>query len=147
MLRRYAQTLERITGADVPHTRRDGRQFTEAHVRTLLQCKALIDANSGLSVETALRMALSAGDGGLEHAVVPATTPDALALADALRDAITGPLVAELRELRREVQELQDRRPPPNELPDGVPEGAAAGDGPLVRGARWLERLLRGRGR
>lgn len=109
MLRRYAQTLERITGTDVPHTRRDGRQFSGEHVGVLLRAKSLIDANQGMGVETALRMAL----GTAEMAPI-AVTPvvghgNSPELADALTAAVArgnAELLAEVRGLRRDLARL-----------------------------------------
>lgn len=132
MLRRYAQTLEEVTGQEIPQTRRDGRQFTQEHLNALLQAKALVDSHNGLSVEAALRMATSAtgaaeglpvglprgiaDSGTLAAALQEAVTEPILAelrdpnmalLFAALSEAVTKPLVAELRELRAEVMELR----------------------------------------
>ncbi len=99
MMRRYAQTLEEITGEEVPQTRRDGRQFSRAHLDTLLRAKALVDSHNGLSVEAALRMATSATRDaeGLPMGVPMGSIADSAALIAALQEAITEPLVAELR--------------------------------------------------
>ncbi len=118
MLRRYAQTLERLTGRDIPHTRRDGRRFSGEHITTFQKARALIDANTGLSVEAALRAILSGGETDVIPANVPSSELDTTALVNALRDAVTAPLVAELRELRQEIRELQQAR----ELPPAAPE-------------------------
>jgi DNA-binding transcriptional MerR regulator len=118
MLRRYAQTLERLTGRDIPHTRRDGRRFSAEHITTFQKARALIDANTGLSVEAALRAILSGGETDVIPANVPSSKLDTTAPVNALRDAVTAPLVAELRELRQEVRELQQAR----ELPPAAPE-------------------------
>lgn len=142
MLRRYAQTLERLTGKDIPHTRRDGRRFSVEHISSFQQARALIDENSGLSVEAALRAVLAGGTKDLIPASVPSSVLNNQALVNALRDAITEPLAAELRELRREVRELQTTR---GSSP--VVEGSPHDDGTLVRVARWLEQLLHRGGR
>jgi DNA-binding transcriptional MerR regulator len=176
MMRRYAQTLEEITGQEIPQTRRDGRQFSREHLDTLLQAKALVDSHNGLSVEAALRMATSpesAGQ-GLPVSVPIGSIADSAALVAALQEAITAPLVAELRELRAEVAalraeaatpkalppaasaervdraleaEMQESQAPP-EQPPTAPDDSGAKDGPMVRAAvraaRWLEGRLRG---
>ncbi len=123
MLRRYAQTLERLTGRDIPHTRRDGRRFSAEHITTFQKARALIDANTGLSVEAALRAVLSGGATDVIPANVHSSELDTIALINALRDAVTEPLVAELRELRQEVRELQQAR----ELPPAAPEDKLEG--------------------
>jgi hypothetical protein len=113
MMRRYAQTLEEITGQEIPQTRRDGRQFSREHLDMLLHAKALVDSHNGLSVEAALRMATSPESAaqGLPVGVPIGSIADSAALVAALQEAITAPLVAELRELRAnrdEVQALRD---------------------------------------
>lgn len=112
MMRRYAQTLEEITGEEIPQTRRDGRQFSREHLDMLLQAKALVDSHNGLSVEAALRMVTSPGSAGqgLPVGVPVGSIADSAALMEALREAITAPLVAELRELRADKDEVQALR-------------------------------------
>ncbi len=88
MLRRYAQTLERLTGRDIPHTRRDGRRFSAEHITTFQKARALIDANTGLSVEAALRAVLSGGATDVIPASAPTSELDTTALVNALRDAV-----------------------------------------------------------
>ena len=43
MVRMYAQTSEGLTEKDIPHTRRDGRQFLMEHFSAFQQARALID--------------------------------------------------------------------------------------------------------
>lgn len=97
MMRRYAQTLEEVSGEETPQTRRNGRQFSEAQLRTLMQAKALVDSHNGLSVEAALRM-VTQGEITAIPTGLPRGIADSGALVEALREAVTGPIVAELRE-------------------------------------------------
>lgn len=112
MMRRYAQTLEEVTGEEIPQTRRDGRQFSREHLNTLLQGKALVDSHNGLSVEAALRMATSATShsDGLPVSLPMSSITDSAALVEVLREAITAPLVAELREWRADRDDVQALR-------------------------------------
>ena len=110
MLRRYAQTLEALTGYDIPHTRRDGRQFSAEHISAFTQARALINDNRGLSVEAALRAVVQGDVTAPILPSVPSSALDTAALGDALRDAVTAPLVAELRESQAEVRDSKESR-------------------------------------
>lgn len=97
MLRRYARTLEELTGEQVYLHARDGRQYTQAQLGTLLAAKGLVDGNTGMKVEDALRIAL--GDTGLSlqthsPSLQGMTQDDIVSL---LRAAITEPLQAVLQ--------------------------------------------------
>ncbi len=59
MVRKYAVALEQLTGEEIPIKRRDGRQFGAEHFRIISAAKSLIDSNKGLTVDLALRMALT----------------------------------------------------------------------------------------
>lgn len=112
MVRKYAVALEKLTSSEIPIKRRDGRQFSREHFDTISKAKVLVDSNNGLSVETALKMAL--GTAELPGAAPALVSPDrnALEMAQELREAITEatvkgnePLIAELRELRQELRQ------------------------------------------
>lgn len=97
MLRRYARTLEDLTGERVYSHPRDGRQYTQAQLDTLLSAKGLVESNPGMKVEEALKLAL--GQSKLSvMARAPSLqgmTPDDVG--DLLRAAITQPLQAALQ--------------------------------------------------
>jgi hypothetical protein len=199
MVRRYALTLEELTGEPIPQHARDGRQFSQEHVDALVAARRFVAGRQGMSVETGLRLALGLAE--LPAATLSPTVTDASGAvgAEALKAALgehIGPLLtqlqtvvesnmqlmesnvrlseevaalrqgnAELLELRARVAALEAGRalPPadpatidraleleqqaypaaPEDLED---DQTSAGDGVLVRAARWLEARL-GRGR
>lgn len=151
MLRRYAQTLERITGVDVPHTRRDGRQFSGEHVGVLLRAKSLIDANQGMGVETALRMALGTAEMGADALTPPAAYGNSPELAEAITAALragNAELLAEVRGLRQDLARLSSTaQPEPEQTTTKSPPAQENSDdreghGLLVRAALWIEQIL-----
>lgn len=107
MLRRYAQTLEALTGHDIPHTRRDGRQFSTEHINIFQQARALINDNRGLSVEAALRAVFQGDAAAPILPSAPSSTLDYTATIDHARDELIAPILTELRELRAEVRDLK----------------------------------------
>ena len=147
MLRRYAQTYEGLTGHDIPHTRRDGRRFSAEHISAFQQARTLINDNRGLSVESALR-AVVQGDTAAAAPILPSmpsmpsSALDTAAFVDAIRDAVTAPLVAELRELQAEVRDLKKARalPPPEADVNETASGKERG--PLGRLGDRLDTLL-----
>jgi hypothetical protein len=141
MMRRYAQTLEEIMGEEIPQTRRDGRQFTHEHLGILLRAKSLVDSHNGLSVEAALRMATSTtGDAeGLPVGVPMGSIADSATLIAALQEAITAPLVAELRELRADRNDVQALR---NEVAALLSELAETRSLPPGANAERIDRAL-----
>ena len=145
MLRRYAQTYEGLTGHDIPHTRRDGRRFFPEHISAFQQARTLINDNRGLSVESALR-AVVQGDAAAAAPILPSVTSSALdtaAFVDAIRDAVTAPLVAELRELQAEVRELKEARALPPVRLDETNKVSAGEPGTFARIGQRFDALLR----
>jgi hypothetical protein len=144
MLNRYAATLEQVTGEKVPISGRAGREFSESQVSVLIRAKNLVSSNHGLSVESALRAALALDPGGAELAVKGTQqslgAEDTGQLIDALREAITAPLVAELQALRAEVAELRQERQ--LEPATKVEPKEREKHGVLVRFAMWVEQKL-----
>ncbi len=76
MVRKYAVCFEKLTGQDIPIKRRDGRQFSPEHYAVIAHAKALVDGNQGLSVETALKMALGTAEIGADALTPPTGRSD-----------------------------------------------------------------------
>ncbi len=139
MIRKYAVALEKLTGEDIPIKRRDGRQFSREHFDIIARAKALVDSNNGLSVDTALKMVLSGPENAASTLVTPRTSGNTLELTEALTVAIAKgnePLLAELRELRRELKQERQLEPPAK-AEDQQEESV------LVSAAKRLDRLLK----
>ncbi len=147
MLNRYAATYEAVTGEKITISGRDGRLFSDSQVSVLIRAKNLVSNNHGLSVESALRAALALDPGGAELVVKGAQqslgAEDTGQLVEALREAITAPLVAELQALRREVAELRQERQLEAPKIDSEARQEAQQHGLLVRLAMWVERRLK----
>lgn len=168
MVRRYAMALEALTGEPIPQHPRDGRQFTQNHVDTLVSARRFVAGRQGMSVETGLRLALGLAE--LPTAVDrPASTDFGnLAGVEALKTALSeymGPLLTELRtlsdsnaRLSDEVAALRSELAEAKTLPlDVTPERIDRAmqvemlegqdkrdrDGLLVQCARWLEGIVR----
>jgi hypothetical protein len=115
MVRKWALALERISGKEIPVKRRDGRQFSREHFDIIARAKALVDSNNGLSVDTALKMVLSGPENAANALAAPRTSGNTLELTEALTAAIARgnePLLAELRELRKELKQERQLEPP-----------------------------------
>jgi DNA-binding transcriptional MerR regulator len=97
MLRRYARTLEALTGEQVYLHARDGRQYTQAQLDTLLGAKRLVDSNTGLKVEDAIRLALGDTELGLQVSAPSLQGMTRDDISSLLRVAITEPLQAVLQ--------------------------------------------------
>lgn len=147
MVRKYAIAYERLSGDEIPNKKRDGRQFSPEHYRLIAHAKGLIDGNQGLSVDVALKMALTGSQIGFEPGTGGlASNSEQLAvgaITDAMSSAIA-PLLDEVRGLRSEVELLRRER----SLPSAVEvDKHAAADRPglLVRTAvrfeSWLKRF------
>jgi hypothetical protein len=108
MIRKYALALEAATGEKIPLKGREGRQFSPANFEVISKAKALVDAENGLSINTALKMVLSGPESAADSLAMPKLSGNTLELADALTAAMekgNEPLLAELRELRKELRE------------------------------------------
>jgi hypothetical protein len=139
MVRKWALALEKVTGQEIPVKRRDGRQFSRWDFDTISAAKGLVDSNKGLSIEAALRMVLGGSEEGQKALAAPQPSIDTRALGEALTAAIAKgnePLLAELRELRRELK--QDRQlEPPAKVENPLKESV------IVSAAKRLDRLLK----
>lgn len=143
MVRKYAVALEKLTGSEIPLKRRDGRQFSAEHYSVIAHAKGLVDSNNGLSVETALKMALGTAETGSDT-LTPATGyGNSLELVDALTAAVArgnAELLAELRQLR---QDLAQSQTTPKPAPAADSQQDEQQHGLLVRVALGIESLLR----
>lgn len=160
MLRRYAATYETISSDEITVHRRDGRLFTEAQVKVLVEARALV-MQASVDVETAVKQAL---DKPLQTAPVALAQSSALG-SDAFIEALiaaqertNAPLLSELQGIRAALERLEATGQS-NQLVE--PETAArvkqldnlqatarekaetSKHGPVVRFALWLERLLK----
>lgn len=115
MVRKYAVALEKLTGEDIPIKRRDGRQFSREHFDTISKAKALVEKNQGLNIETALKMSLGTADSPRLAPALESVDRNSLEMIQGFSEAISEatakgnePLIAELRELRIELQELRE---------------------------------------
>jgi hypothetical protein len=139
MVRKYAVALEAVTGQEIPIKRRDGRQFSREHFDVISKAKALVDNNNGLSVDTALKMVLSGPENAADTLAAPRPSGNTLELIEALTAAVAKgnePLLAELRELRRELKQEQQLEPPAK-VEDPLKESI------IVSAAKRLDRLLK----
>jgi hypothetical protein len=111
MVRKWALALEKVTGQEIPVKRRDGRQFSRWDFETISAAKGLVDTNKGLSIEAALRMVLGGSEEGHKAlASPPQASVNTVDLTEAITAAITKgnePLLAELRQLRQEIEALR----------------------------------------
>lgn len=148
MIRKYAVTLEKLTGEDIPLKRRDGRQFGPDHYAVISHAKSLVDSNNGLNIQTALQMALGTADLGADALTPPVAYGNSPELAETITAALragNAELLAEVRGLRQDLARLS----PPAQIdttarPDGFRrERDDRQHGLLVRAALWLERWLR----
>jgi hypothetical protein len=141
MIRKYALAYEAMTGKEIPMKRRDGRQFSREHFEVISKAKALVDSNNGLSVDTALKMVLSGPENAADALAAPGMAGSSRELADVLSAAIAKgnePLLAELRELRQELNQGRQLAGPVQ-----VAQPADDKHGLLVRLAMRLESFLR----
>jgi hypothetical protein len=142
MVRKWALALEKVTGQEIAVKRRDGRQFSRWDFETISAAKGLVDTNKGLSVEAALRMVLGASKEGQKALAAPQPSIDTRALGETLTAAISRgnePLLAELRELRLELEQRGQIALGPMKR-----EVVKQEHGLLVRFALWVEQRLRG---
>lgn len=160
MLRRYALAFEAITETTIKQHPRDGRQYTQEQLEALVRAKGYVNHNPDMSVDAAIKLALGANRQDTVQPPISLQEVGAELSTEAVQKAFSvalTPLLTELQalrssnermtnevvELRRDlnsvaVSELQG----PRDLPP-VTETTPTDDGVLVRGARWLESLLR----
>ena len=149
MVRKYAVALEKLTGKDIPLKRRDGRQFAHEHYTIIAQAKSLVDSNNGLSVETALRMALGTAEIGANALTPPGAYGNSSEIAEAITAAIragNAELLAEVRGLRQDMRQLSSTAESDTTIDKtraGEKQDDAHRHGLIVRAAFWLESLLR----
>lgn len=145
MLRRYAATYERISGDEVEIHKRDGRLFTQKQLDTLLAARAIVQRQD-MSVDAALETVLRDGDAPLAVRAGVGAAVDTLAMVEALRTAVTDPLLSELQSIRTELAELKLSREEENssvEVEKPSPKQEDKQHGLLVRLAMWVESLVR----
>ncbi len=146
MAGKYFQALEKITNTKIKKHGREGRQFDGPTRDVLLTAREIVRSNSGVTVEDAVRRALSLSQVPLANEVLSVGTEiDFLRFKTLLSEAITAPLRDELKEIKTELAALradnqalrQDR-----ELAD--PAKAETQHSPLIRLLIRLESFLRG---
>lgn len=142
MAGKYFQALEKITKTKIKTHGRDGRQFDSSKRDVLVSARDIVRSNNGVTVEDAVRRALSLSQIPIE-AELSTITPglQTQQLIDALRLS-QQPLLDELRDIKQEIQAL---RTTDTELqqPQTTTTSPSAKEeiqhGPLVRLALWLE--------
>jgi DNA-binding transcriptional MerR regulator len=151
MLRRYALAFEEITGEIIKQHPRDGRQYDADQLATLQRARAFVTANSGMSVDMGLRLAMGAAEQDVmtQPSINPQASPEALVEAfrrsqEPLLEKLSS-IEAELQALRAEGQSQLKRPSKEKEWEDALISSEPY-DSALVKMVRRLERLL-GRGR
>ncbi len=152
MLSIYAKAYTQLTKQQIGKKGRLGRHFTEAQREVIKNAREMVQQNTGITVDEAMRKALVFDAAaievptGLEGAQVDLTALKT-AFSEALRQEVTLPLVAEIQALRLEVQELKQGREllqPAAEIKNPA-ESTDRQHGILARAAIWLEQRIRGR--
>jgi hypothetical protein len=139
MIRKYALALETMTGERIPLKGREGRQFSLSIFEVISKAKALVDSNNGLSVDTALKMVLSGPENAADTLAAGRPSGNTTELAEALTAAVAKgnePLLAELRDLRRELRETRQIEP-------SVKAKDPQEDSAIISAAKRLDRLLK----
>lgn len=144
MAGKYFQALEKITKTKIKTHGRQGRQFDSMTRDVLISARDIVRSNNGVTVEDAVRRALSLSQVPVAVELgIPGAPLDLAALEStlraALRDEVTAPLLNELQVLRAELTALQDR------VPAAVKEIPAKGkpDSLIVRLAFRIQDSLR----
>ncbi len=148
MLSIYAKAYTQMTKQQIGKKGRLGRHFTEAQRQVIKNAREMVQQNTGVTVEEAMRKALLFDADALEPRLqIEGATIDLERLKQALSEAVTAPLLSELQSIRGELEvmrhenkELRGKNLRP------VEELAAVEDkhhGPLVKFSIWLESLLR----
>jgi hypothetical protein len=158
MVRKYAAAYEAITGAPIKQHARDGRLYTRDQLDALINAKGFVESNAGMSVDTALRIALGRAETAVKEPQAQTTDINTSAFAEAILAELRGLRLANERLLER-LEALGTRQlPSPEPTKTGaLPPGATperidralevemltkTEDGVMVKAARWLERRL-----
>jgi hypothetical protein len=147
MLSKYAQAYTKLTNRQIKKQGRDGRHFTPEQRAVIKNARDAVRSQTGMTVDEAMRRAVVFDAGSLTAPVqVEGTGVDLEALrtafGEALRSEVTAPLVAELKALRAEVEELKQGQLNPTEQ-ILQPAKSEVQEGIIVRLAKRLEALLR----
>ncbi len=145
MVRKYAATFEAITGEPIKQHARDGRLYTRDQLDALVAAKGFVDGNAGMSIDTALRVALGRAESAVKEPRAQPTDIDTAAFAKAI--------LAELRLLRLANERILERlealesqqlpSPKPAELEAGESASATGVHGGSVRFSVNDERIDR----
>jgi hypothetical protein len=147
MLSVYAKCYTQLTKTQISKQGRLGRHFSEVQRQVITNAREMVQNNTGMTVDEAMRKALVFDANSLETPVqVDGVQVDLevlqKAFGEVLRSEVTAPLVAELRALRAEVETLkQGQLEPIEQIAQPVKDDVQ--DGLLVRLAKRLESLLR----
>jgi hypothetical protein len=144
MLSKYAQAYTKLTKRQIKKQGRDGRHFTAEQREVMKNARDLVRTHTGMTVEDAMKRALVFDSAALEVESWGDTTGfDLDRLKQALNEAVTAPLIAEIQALRLEVAELsQPAAKVKNSAPvEQSPPVEDKHHGPLVKFSIWLESL------
>lgn len=119
MLSIYAKAYTKLTKQQISKQGRLGRHFTAAQREVIKNAREMVQQNTGITVDEAMRRALLFDADSLEAPVqVNGAQVDLAALktafSEALRQEVTAPLVAEIKALRQEVEDLKQGRELPS---------------------------------
>ncbi len=142
MLSKYAQAYTKLTKRQIKKQGRDGRHFTAEQREVIKNARDAVRSQTGTTVEEAMKRALMLDSAPLEVDSWGDTTGfDLDRLKQALNEAVTAPLIAEIQALRVEIETLKQRQPEPIEQ-TVQPMTNKDVDGVLVRLAKRLEKWL-----
>ncbi len=147
MLSVYAKCYTKMTKQQIKKQGRLGRHFTPAQREIIKNAREMVQQNSGVTVEDAMRKALVFDADALEpqaQGIGAGVDLAALktAFGEALRQEVTAPLVAEIQALRREVEELKLRQLEPTKKIEQAPENDVQ-NSLFVKLAKRLEKWVR----
>ncbi len=151
MVRKYAAAYEAITGAPIKQHARDGRLYTRDQLDALVNAKGFVESNAGMSVDTALRIALGRAEAAFKEPQAQPMSIDTAAFAEAVLAELRGLRLANERLLER-LEAFENRQlPSPEPTEPEVTESAAATSAPsddarpgvFIKAATWLERAIR----
>jgi hypothetical protein len=148
MLSKYAQAYTKLTKRQIKKQGRDGRHFTSEQREVIKNAREMVQMNTGMTVDAAMRKALVFNPAPVEVEAWGSGAQldlDRLKtiLSEALRDEVAAPVVAEIAALRAEVADLKQSRQlePIEQFVQPANNGVQGGV--LVRLAKRLEFLLR----